>query len=185
MKKITFLLCAMVIAFGAFAQKTSKQTLPVPDLPISEQTNLVTYQDVVKQEGTPQVLFDRAMVWAKKFYKNTNEVIKSSDREKGVIEMRSSVRIFSKQKDGTMLPKNIVYYNFKLECRDNRYRYTITNFNEKATSAAPIENWFKTDSPYWSPSQYEWLNQVDSQVKELINSLEEGMLPVEEVKDEW
>ena len=52
--------------------------------------------------------------------------------------MRSSVRIYSKQKDGTMLQKNIVYYNFKLECRDNRYRYTITNFNERAASAAPI-----------------------------------------------
>lgn len=179
------LLCVVALVACAFAQKPSKQTLPVPDLPISEQTNLVTYQDVVKQEGTPQVLFDRAMVWVKKYYKNTSEVIKSSDREKGVIEMRSSVRIFSKQKDGTMLPKNVVYYNFKLECRDNRYRYTITNFNEKATSAAPIENWFKTDSPYWSPSQYEWLNQIDEQVKSLINSLEEGMLPVEEVKDEW
>ena len=99
--------------------------------------------------------------------------------------MRSSVRIFSKQKDGTMVPKNIVYYNFKLECRDNRYRYTITNFNEKAASAAPIENWFKTDSPYWSPSQYEWLTQIDGQIKELINSLEEGMLPPEVFEDEW
>ena len=123
------------------------------------------------------MLYARAMEWVKKYYKNTNEVIKNADAEKCVIEMRSSVRIFSKQKDGTMMQKNIVYYNFKLECRDNRYRYTITNFNEKAAAAAPIENWFKTDSPYWSPSQYEWLNQIDKQVKELIESLEEGMLP--------
>ena len=51
--------------------------------------------------------------------------------------------------------------------------------------AAPIENWFKTDSPYWSSSQYEWLTQIDSQIKELINSLEEGMLPPEVFEDEW
>ncbi len=173
----------LVIVAVAFAQKPAQ--LPVPDLPIDERTNLVTYQDVVKQEGTPQVLYDRAMAWVKKYYKNTAEVIKKADPEKNVIEMRSSVRIFSKQKDGTMMQKNIVYYNFKLECREGRYRYTITNFNEKAAAAAPIENWFKTDSPYWSPSQYDWLNQIDEQIKKLINSLEEGMLPPEVFEDEW
>lgn len=173
----------LVIVAVAFAQKPAQ--LPVPDLPIDERTNLVTYQDVVKQEGTPQVLYDRAMAWVKKYYKNTAEVIKKADSEKGIIEMRSSVRIFSKLKDGTMMQKNVVYYNFKLECREGRYRYTITNFNEKAAAAAPIENWFKTDSPYWSPSQYDWLNQIDDQIKKLINSLEEGMLPPEVFEDEW
>ncbi len=184
MKRIAISLFLLATVLCAAAQKP-KTELPVPDLPIDERTNLVTYQDVVKQEGTPQVLYARAMEWVKKYYKNTNEVIKNADAEKCVIEMRSSVRIFSKQKDGTMMQKNIVYYNFKLECRDNRYRYTITNFNEKAAAAAPIENWFKTDSPYWSPSQYEWLNQIDKQVKELIESLEEGMLPPEVYEDEW
>ncbi len=183
MKKVMMFLAAVMMIVVTNAQKPSQ--LPVPDLPIDERTNLVTYQDVVKQEGTPKVLYDRAMEWVKKYYKNTNEVIKNADAEKCVIEMRSSVRIYSKQKDGTMLQKNIVYYNFKLECRDNRYRYTITNFNERAASAAPIENWFKTDSPYWSPSQYEWLTQIDGQIKELINSLEEGMLPPEVFEDEW
>lgn len=183
MKKIALFATLLVIVTIAFAQKPAQ--LPVPDLPIDERTGLVTYQDVVKQEGTPQVLYDRAMTWVKKYYKNTSEVIKSADAEKCVIEMRSSVRIFSKQKDGTMMQKNIVYYNFKLECRDGRYRYTITNFNEKAAAAAPIENWFKTDSPYWSPSQYDWLNQIDEQIKKLINSLEDGMLPPEVFEDEW
>lgn len=183
MKKVVLSLVVLISVLFANAQKNNQ--LPVPDLPIDERTNLVTYQDVVKQEGTPQVLYDRAMEWVKKYYKNTAEVIKNADRDKGVIEMRSSVRIYSKQKDGTMVPKNVVYYIFKLECREGRYRYTITNFNEKAASAAPIENWFKTDSPYWSPSQYEWLNQIDEQVKAIINSLEDGMFPPEVFNDEW
>lgn len=184
MKKIAIATLLLLSTVVLWAQKPVKD-LPVPELPIDERTNLVTYQDVVKQEGTPDVLYERAMKWVKKFYKNTNEVIKKADPERQVIEMRSNVRIFSKQKDGTMLPKNVVYYNFKLECRDNRYRYTITNFNEKAAAAAPIENWFKTDSPYWTPSQYEFLNQIDEQIKELINSLEEGMMPEEVFEDEW
>ncbi len=184
MKRIAFVFALLISVSAVSAQKPAKD-LPVPDLPIDERTNLVTYQDVVKQEGTPAVLYERAMKWVKNYYKNTAEVVKKADEEHHTIEMRSSVRIFSKQKDGTMLPKNVVYYNFKLECRDNRYRYTITNFNEKAASAAPIENWFKTDSPYWSPSQYEFLNQIDEQIKALINSLEDGMYPEEVWEDEW
>ena len=183
MKKTIIFLVAICACIAAFAQKT--ETPEAPYLPIDERTNLVTYQDVVKQEGTPQVLYERAMAWAKKYYKNTAEVIKSADPEKGVINMRSSVRIFYKDKDGTMRFKNIVYYNFKLECRDNRYRYTITDFKEKATGSAPIEVWFNTSASGWTPSMYGYLSQIDEEMQKLIASLEEGMQPAEEVTDDW
>ena len=183
MKKIIIFLVAICACLAAFAQKT--ETPEAPYLPIDERTNLVTYQDVVKQEGTPQVLYVRAMAWAKKYYKNTAEVIKSADPEKGVINMRSSVRIFYKDKDGTMRFKNIVYYNFKLECRDNRYRYTITDFKEKATGSAPIEVWFNTSASGWTPSMYGYLSQIDEEMQKLIASLEEGMQPAEEFTDDW
>ena len=183
MKKIIVFLAAVLACVAALAQKT--EIPEAPYLPIDERTGLVTYQDVVKQEGTPKVLYDRAMGWAKKYYKNTAEVIKSADPEKGVINMRSSVRIFYKDKDGTMRFKNIVYYNFKLECRDGRYRYTITDFKEKATGSAPIEVWFNTSASGWTPSMYGYLSQIDEEMHKLIDSLEEGMQPAEEFVDEW
>ena len=183
MKRTLLTLIAFCVCAAAFAQKT--EIPETPNLPIDERTGLVTYQDVVKQEGTPKVLYDRAMEWAKKYYKNTGEVIKSADPEKCVINMRSSVRIFYKDKDGTMRFKNIVYYNFKLECRDNRYRYTITDFKEKATGSAPIEVWFNTSASGWTPSMYGYLSQIDEEMNKLIESLEEGMQPVEEFVDEW
>ncbi|MCR4680380.1 MAG: DUF4468 domain-containing protein [Bacteroidales bacterium] len=183
MKKIAFVLSLIALAVGAYAQKPDQ--LPVPDLPIDERTNLVTYQEVVKEEGSPKVLYERALKWVKKYYKNTDEVIKKADAENYTLDLRSSVRIFSTLKDGTKMQKNIVYYNLKLQCREGRYRYTITNFNEKAASAAPIENWFKSESPYWSPSQYEWLNQINEQIVKLIENLEEGMEPEEVFEDEW
>ena len=84
MKKIIIILAAVFTCIAALAQKN--ETIPDPPyLPIDERTNLVTYQDVVKQEGTPKVLYDRAMEWAKKYYKNTAEVIKSADPEKCTI----------------------------------------------------------------------------------------------------
>ena len=184
MKKIILFLAAICTCAAVFAQKPTE--IPeAPYLPVDERTNLVTYQDVVKQEGTPKELYERAMNWVKKYYKNTAEVIKSADAEKCVLNMRSSVRIFYKDKDGTMRFKNIVYYNFKLECRDNRYRYTITDFKEKATGSAPIEVWFNTSASGWTPSMYGYLSQIDEEMNKLIESLEEGMQPVEEFVDEW
>ena len=81
MKKISLAICLLIVSFCAFAQKNNTN-LPEPALPIDERTNLVTYQDVIQEEGTPQVLYDRAMDWIKKYYKNTNEVIKNADAEK-------------------------------------------------------------------------------------------------------
>lgn len=183
MKKMILGIFLMTLFGVMYGQK--EKELEIPYLPMDEDTKLVTYKEVINEKGSPQELYDRAMLWVKLFYKNTAEVIKSSDREAGVINMRSSVKIYTTLKDGTKKLKNIVYYNFKLECRPDRYRYTITDFNEKATSAAPIEEWYNTKNPLWSPANYEYLVQIDQQIKELLESLEEGMLPKVEKIDEW
>ncbi|MDL2297177.1 DUF4468 domain-containing protein [Bacteroidales bacterium OttesenSCG-928-B11] len=183
MKKIILGIFLTTLFSVAFSQKD--KGIDPPYLPMDEDTKLVTYKEVVNEKGSPQELYDRAMEWVKKYYKNTGEVIKNADREKGVITMRSSVKIYVTLKDGTKKLKNIVYYNFKLECRQDRYRFTITDFNEKATSASPIEEYYNTKNPLWSLDQYQFLIQIDEQIKELIESLEEGMYPKVEKVDEW
>lgn len=183
MKKINLFLILLCISFGTLAQRT--QAPVKPELPIDEETQKITYKEVVQVVGTPQELYDRAVAWATKEYKNTSEIFKLEDRENGILEMRSSVRIYSKAKDGTPFFKNIVYYRFKIECRDGRYRYTINEFNERLTAAFPIEIWFNTDDPKWQPSHFDYLTQVDEQIKTLISSLTKGMLPKEEKVDEW
>ena len=95
MKKIIVFLAFVMVGLMAFAQNKKGVEIPYPNVPIDEQTNLVTYKEVVQQaNATPQELFDRAMQWVKNYYKNTAEVIKSSDRDKGVIQLRSSVKIY-------------------------------------------------------------------------------------------
>ena len=183
MKKVLFGIFIFALFNVAFGQK--EKVLEAPYLPINEDTKLVTYQDVVTEKASPQELYDRAMIWIKEYYKNTNEVIKSSDREKGIINIRSSVRIYFKKEGGVSTFRNIVYYNFKLECRQDRYRYTITDFKENNAAGSTIETWFNRESPRWDPSYYDFLTQVDEQVRVLIEKLGEGMLPKVEKVDEW
>lgn len=183
MKKVWIGLFVLSIMNVCFAQKNKELNAPV--LPFHKDTKLVTYQNVVNEKGSPQELYDRAMIWVKKHYKNTSEVIKKSDRDTGEIEMRSSVRIFSTLKDETLHLKNLVYYKFKIECRQDRYRYTITEFEEAGTDPIPIELWFDKSRPRWEPAEYKYLEQVNEQVSKIIESLQEGMLPVVEKSDDW
>lgn len=184
MKKTSLLLCLMLaLVSGAFSQKN--KSIERPDLPIDEDSKLVTYKEVVQETGTSQELYDRALLWVKKQYKNTNEVLHVQDREKGLIELRSSVRIYGTAKDGSKVFRNVVYYRCTLECRDQRYRYTITEFGQRLSAHSPIEVWFDTDNPKWEPAHYEYLKQIDEQVKALIASMKEGMAPKVEKVDEW
>ena len=184
MKRFSLFILLISVAMLGFSQK--KSTTPVaPDMPIDDDSQLITYQEVIQEKGSASELYDRAMKWAKAFYKNTAEVIKSADRDAGVIQFRSSVRIYSHQKDGTKLTKNVVYYNFKLQCREGRYRYTITDFNEKATAAAPIEKWMNPEDKQWDPECFLNLQEVDEQIQALISSLVDGMQPEVVKEDEW
>ncbi len=182
-----FFLCLTAVLLSTtilFAQKKG-EPLSEPKLPIDEDTELVTYKEVVNEMGTPQELYDRAMAWSKKYFNNKSEIYKVTDREKGIIELRSTVRIYSVLKDGSRHFKNVVYYNMKIECRQDRYRYTITEFKEKATSSAPIEVWFNTEAPKWEPACYQWLTQVDEAITELTNNLLDEMMPKAEKTDDW
>ena len=182
--KTKFFLILFVFAISVlYGQK--KEDYITPDLPIDETTKLVTYKDVVNEKGTPQELYDRAMEWVKTHYKNSGEIIISADREKGVIELRPSLKIHNIMKDGTKVYKNVVYYNFKIECRQDRYRYTITDFNEKATAAAPIEIWFDKNHVRWQPHWYSYLNEIHENTQALIISLQDGMMPKPVVTDDW
>lgn len=185
MKRFTLLVLFLSVAMLGFAQKKNTTTQPAPDMPVDDETQLITYQEVIQENGTAKVLYDRAIKWAKSFYHNPAEVIKEQDAQNFVLKMRGSVRIYSHLKDGSKITKNVVYYNFTIQCREGRYRYTITDFNEKATAACPIEKWMNPEDTKWDPECYLNLQEVDDQIKELLSSLVDGMQPVEAKEDEW
>ncbi len=185
MKRLSLLVLLLSVAMLGFAQKKNTTTTPPPDMPIDEETQLITYQEVIQENGTAKELYDRALKWAKSFYHNPSEVIRSQDDANFVIKMRCSVRIYSHQKDGSKLTKNVVYYNFTLQCREGRYRYTITDFNEKAAAACPIEKWMNPEDTKWDPECYLNLQEVDEQIQALLSSLVDGMQPTAAKEDEW
>lgn len=185
MKKNLLLISIMVVLFASnlVAQK-DKQPQP-PVLPIDSTTKLITYRGVITQQGTTAELFQRAMDWIKVYFKNTAEVIKTSDVNTGVIEGTSKIKIHTPAKDGTVSLAGIVNYNFTIEAKEGRYRYTFTRFSLKDAAYNPIEKWFDTKLPTWYPQRYEHLKEVDADIVKTISSLKESMAPKAVKTDNW
>lgn len=184
-RKFSMLIFAVVaLSMSMLGQKTEHNSFP--DMPIDENTKLVTYKKVVQMKGTSSELYDRAVAWANKYYKNPIVVIKKADKANGVLECFSNITIYTLAKDGvTKTQAGQVYYTLTIEAKDNRYRYTITDIHKKESAQFPIEKWLDPSRPEWTAVRYDHLHQIDEGVKTLMQSIEEGMKPAKVIIDEW
>ncbi|PKP04577.1 MAG: hypothetical protein CVU11_04140 [Bacteroidetes bacterium HGW-Bacteroidetes-6] len=176
MKKL-FLLTALVLAC----------TISKAQVPVDPDTKLITYQEVVNQEGsTKDSIYIRGIAWVNSYFKNPQGVTTIRDRENGIILGQHRVRMVDTDADGNVLNSNtIVEFTFKIEAKEGRYRYTINDFEMKATSRFPLERWLNKDDPQYTPKCDEYLAQVDTHIREMIADLKKGMEPKKVKVDEW
>lgn len=177
---IKIILPLLLLSFVTVKAQQNTATLPVdPD------TKLITYKEVVTVTGTPTELFNRAIEWVNKQYKNPTDATKVRNPATGLIEIIHRIELTRDDK-GVSRPAGIVDYAMKLEIKDGRYRYTITNFNFKDVSRQPIEKWMDKKDKAYTPDWDNYLTQVDVATKKLIETLKQGMLPPAPKKtDEW
>ena len=187
MKSLKRMLAVGLVLFcgqAAWGQKTVHNSFP--DMPRDTNTNLVSYRGVVNQSGSSEVLYERAVKWANKFFPNPTVTIQKADKINGVLVCLPSTKITTLATDGkTAVMAGMVYYTLTIEARENRYRYTITDIHKREQSQYPIEKWFDTAKPEWKPSFYDHLHQIDQAIRKLIADLEEGMKPEKVIIDEW
>ncbi len=179
MKKILALSLVLLLSASIKAQKSDI-------VPVDENTNLITYKEVVNVKGSADTLYLRAINWFNVFYKNPADVTKVRDREGTLIVGKHRIGMKDFDEDGNMLPaRKAIGYTIKIECKEGRYRYTITDLNLRQTSYFPLERWITEDDAQYCPTCTNYLEQIDAFVKELIESLTEGMKPPVVIKDEW
>ena len=187
MKSLKAFLTVTVILFaglGAWGQKTTYNSFP--DMPRDENTKLVTYKGVVNQQGTSDVLYERAVKWANKYFSNPSAVIQKADKAGSVLTCLVSTKITTLSNDGkTSVMAGMVYYTLTIEAREGRYRYIITDIHKREQVQYPIEKWFDTSKPEWTTARYDHLNQIDQAIQKLIADLKEGMKPEKVIVDEW
>ncbi|MFH1161072.1 MAG: DUF4468 domain-containing protein, partial [bacterium] len=127
----------------------------------------------------------KAMEWFNYYYPNPTSLFNVQDKVNGKLEGTGRMNIYFTDKSGTKITGGQVLYTIRLEFKDNRYRYTLTDFNLKTTSRYPLEKWLDKADPAYNPQWDSYLYQIDTTMQRLVSSLKEKMQPVETKKDEW
>ncbi len=156
-----------------------------PVLPVDPDTKAITYQGVIEQEGTPDVLYDRGASWISNFYKSPSSVLRIQDKANSKIEGTGRLMIYYTDEQGLKRDGGVVMYDIKMEFKPGKYRYTLNNFNLRAVSRAPLEKWMNKNDPAYNPKWDVYLYQVDTTMQGLVKSMKEGMIPKQIKKDEW
>jgi hypothetical protein len=154
-------------------------------MPVDSETKKISYKEVVTVTGTPAELFNRAIEWTNKQYKNPVDATKVRDQASGVIEIIHRIELKRKEQ-GATLTAGIVDYSMKLEMKEGRFRYTINNFNVKDISRQPLERYMDKQDKSYIPAWDDYLKQVDEYTRQMIESLKHGMqAPAEKKADTW
>jgi hypothetical protein len=154
-------------------------------LPIDETTKLITYQEVVTEEGSKNDLFNRSIGFLNEFYKNPVAVTKVRDPHSGVVRGQHQFRVHYTDEEGYRKEGAMVMYDFRIELKDGRYRYTLTDFLVKKVSRYPVENWLNKNDPEYSKKWDEFLVQINDYVtKEWVPTLKKNMKPLEVIEEE-
>ena len=179
---LNYLLFLSLLSFPLFAQVQT----PPNKLPVDPDTQKITYREVIEQQGTPAYLYDKAIEWFGFYYLNAQSVYSVQSKENGKIEGFGRMKIFYKDETaGINREGGVIMYQIKMELKDNKYRYTLTDFNLKTTSRFPIEKWMNKSDPAYNSNWDSYLYQVDTTMQRLISTMKDKMKPTVVKKDEW
>ncbi|MCD4736906.1 MAG: DUF4468 domain-containing protein [Bacteroidales bacterium] len=176
---LSFIYCSLIIG-------QESKTTEGPELPVDEKSGLITYKEVVTEDGTKEEFFNHAVVWINSYYKNPAGVTKVRDLETGEIKGVARFKIKNTDKNGFETDAGVIQYNFTLEFKEGRYRYILTGFFLKQASKIPVEKWMDKENQQYTPVWDDYLLQINKFAEDWIASLKEGMKPkVENTDDDW
>lgn len=155
-------------------------------MPIDEKTGLFTYVKVQEIPGsTAATLYLRGLAWAMKYYKNPVDVIRQRDSISNTIVCKARFRISNPpDKKGIATDAGMVMYTLKIQCKDGRYRYELSEINWKQTSYFPAERWMDTNSALYRDEYACYLQQTEEETKKIIGNLEKAMQEKEAARSE-
>jgi hypothetical protein len=165
---------------------TSTLHAQTPAIPVDPDTKKIMYRGVVDEKGTAFYLYDKAIEWFGSYYPNPQAVYTVQDKVNGKVEGVARLKVYYKdEKTGARMEGGMLQYLIKIEFKENKYRYTLTDFRLRNASGLAIEKWLNKNDPAYNASWDSYLYQVDTTMVRLQSSLKEKMKPTVVKKDEW
>jgi hypothetical protein len=182
--KMKFFLLTLLLGASSITSAYTQNNATV--LPLDPESKKIMYREVVNQEGNPGYLYDKAVQWFGYYYQNAQSIFSVQDRTNGKVEGVGRMKIYyNDSKTGTRMDGGLIMYTIRFDFKENKYRYTLTDFNLKAASRFPIEKWLNKEDPAYNPNWDSYIYQIDTTMQRLISTLKEKMKPTVLKKDEW
>ena len=178
------LMVMMVLFLAPIANYAQESTT----LPLDPKTNLINFTQVKEVGNTTSMeLYQRALSWASTFYKNPTDVIRERDSISGSILCKARFKISNPaDKKTPVTDAGNVMYTLKLQFKDGRYRYELTEINWKQQSYFAAERWMDKTSSSYQPNYDSYLQQTQTEANRVLSSLEKAMSTAPSAKtDDW
>jgi hypothetical protein len=176
MKKLLISISIVLTSILAHAQTV---------FPMNEENGKIEYSKVISVPETGQAqLFERANIWMSNAIVSSKAAIEYSNSETGKVLAKPNVDLY----DNIGRFKAIGQTNFtiQIDCRDNRYRCTITDLRHKFADSPNSPGDLRKISH--KPLAYKkvWVaikRETNSEILGIIESLEKAMTTKED--DDW
>jgi len=171
----------MIVMGGLFAQDTTLTGIvPLDDAGKITWQGVIPVKDVDKDK-----LYNKGIEWINSYFPNAAGVTKRRSPESGIIEGAHSIRL-TNEVNGKKVPAQTITYTFKLEFRDGRFRYTITDFQLKAASKFPLERWLDRNGPYYDLNNRKYLEQIRDVMEDMVAKMTTHITkPEPPAEEEW
>ena len=188
MKKL--LLLIFILNIAAYTARAQKKKVPekieIPAMVIDEETKYIVYEEVIKQEGAKDVLYDKALAWAMKFYKSPSNVLLEKAKEAGKIIAMHRFNIFnSDTKQRVKSKAGVIEYTLTFLFKDGKYKYKITRINLKQTSYKGIERWYLENQKEYNHRSACYLVQVTDEINKVIDGFKATIARKKKAEEEW
>lgn len=163
MKKLLQII-AVIFPLSAFSQ-----------MPIDTVSNNYQYREVVTSNGSKAEIYSKARLWFVKMYKDAGEVLQVQDSEGGLLVGKG---FFLVQFQGA---QRKVYHTVTVECKEDRFRVTVTDFALKFSQSyneKPFE--LLTSKYFWGLDKL--YHATNLKTTDLISSLK---LSTQQKNEEW
>gem|GEM_PF-640794 len=156
------------------------------NLPTDPETKKISFQETVESDTlTKDILYERAQQWVKNYYKtdryDMNDAVKSRI-------MKESYFVIKLTYDYKYKSDNNITYMITLECKEGKYRYTLTDFKFYNVKSGPKSE-LALEASYAkmnTQNKGESVTQINKEVSLIIEDLKKYMSTGQiKNKDDW
>ncbi|MDR2003986.1 MAG: DUF4468 domain-containing protein [Prevotella sp.] len=155
MKKVLFFIVGIIPVILLAQENPFTDVFPITD-------GKVNYTEVIQVENkNASELYKNAKIWLVDAFKSSKDVIQNDDRDNFIVIGKGFFDGYGHNKSIT----NAKYwFTIRIDCRDNRYKYTITDFiYEFDVTVLGITTHYKEDFTKWGNVPF------DTKFKELLD----------------